>query len=77
MKWVKKGWLAPSYTSEDGRWKIYHDEFGQVACKKVGTNKGWYLGVQDIGGAAFVAAEAKIKNYLEANKTKDKYKDVT
>lgn len=64
MKWYEKGWLSPSLTSEDGVWKIYADEFGLIACKKVGTNKGWYLNCQYVDKTAISLAEAKINRHV-------------
>lgn len=65
MKWVKKGFLNYRFESEDGKWVIYHDEFGSVACKRKGTNKGWYLGCRSLGDTAIQLAEAKIAKYTE------------
>jgi hypothetical protein len=60
MKWIKRGFLYPFYESEDGVWKIYYDEFGSVACRKLGTTQGWLLGCTEVDDQAIALAEAKI-----------------
>jgi hypothetical protein len=71
MKWTKRGWLAPSLTSDDGQWEIFYGEYGGIICRKVGTHRGWVLDCNSVDGHAANLAEKKINKYLRKNNLDD------
>ena len=71
MKWKTKGFFNYRLESEDGKWEITHDEFGAVICRKINTNRGWFLGCRSLSDEAIRLAEARISKYARAQNLND------